>query len=125
MGTSLTDPITLATSADQSAAQFLFLRLTGDKAVATCNALGQRAIGGQATKPAAAVGSPVGVTTPASKKGEIKLGATLAANAEVTSAADGRAVAAASGHVVNAILITGGVANDIVECVFVHGRLVP
>lgn len=55
---------------------------------------------------------------------KIKLGATLAAGAEVCAGADGRAVATSAGYRVAGRLLAGGVANDIVEIDIYQGRVV-
>ncbi len=118
-------PETRKTSTDLSAASncYLFVEPTGTTAdtVNVTNTAGEYAYGILEFGKANLTGS----VWPLSRGGtaKVKLGATLAAGAEVAAGADGRAIAVTTGYRVCGKLLYGGVANDIVEIDIYQGRI--
>lgn len=119
-------PETRITAADLSASTncFLFVELTAANTVGVTNTAGEPAYGILEYAKSGS-GAPASVW-PLSRGGtaRVKLGATLAAGVEVCAGADGRAIATSTGYRVAGRLITGGVANDIVEIDIYQGRVV-
>lgn len=117
-------PETRKTTADLSATSncYLFVEQTAAETVGVTNTAGEPAYGilefGKANLTAS--------VWPLSRGGaaKVKLGATIAQGVEVAAGADGRAITAATGHRVSGRLLTGGVANDIVEIDIYQGRVV-
>lgn len=80
----------------------------------------QGIVNGIVGDPVATVGTPFTMVVPDGGRSKIKLGATLAAGAEVATAADGRAIAFVAGAGARAwgILLEGGDANEIMALQF-------
>lgn len=116
---------TFLAQADLSTNQFRFVRGVADYTVGVCTATGQRAIGVQQNLPNAAGKGCVVRMLGTSK---LVVSGAIAAWTELTTAADGRGVAAATTNVVNAINCeASSAAGDIVEAIVLcgAGRVVP
>lgn len=118
-------PETRLTATDLSAATncFLFVEQTAANTVGITNTAGEAATGILEFAKSNLTASVW--TLSRGGKARVKLGATIAAGVEVSAGADGRAITAASGHRVSGRLVTGGVANDVVEIDIYQGRVVP
>lgn len=111
----------LTASADNSANQYKFIKITGNRTASVATVAGEVCIGVLGNKPVlgAAVEDLVGPEV------KVRLGATLTANAKIATAADGRAQAAVTGNNILGYLVEGGVADDIVAMIFEPGAIAP
>lgn len=101
-----------------------FVKMTGAHTVGLCG-LGQRAIGVLKNQPEG-IGRPAVVRKPgASVSSKIVAGGVIAAGAEITSDAVGRAITAGATNVVNGITEEAATAiGDVIETTLVNGRVV-
>lgn len=107
------NPITRPAASDQSANQYRIVELDSSGNVSACNAAGELGIGVLQNKPSAAgQAAEVAVLGSVSK---IVFGATVAANAKVTTDNVGRGVTAVSTNHVVGVCIKGGAINEIGE----------
>lgn len=125
MATYTAVPESFIAAADLSAGQHKFVEQTAANTVNVCNSLGEAAIGILENKPDAAGKAAAVWMVSKGGKAKVMLSATIAAGVEVTTAADGRAVTAATGHRVLGRLLEGGDANEIVAIDLYAGRVVP
>ena len=102
--------ITVEASGDLSGDQYKIVGLDTNGRAAVLSSVGAKPLGVLQDKPSA-LGRPCSVAIGGVSK--VKLGGTVAADAEVTSTAAGLGSTAATGNYVLGTLVAGGVNNDV------------